>query len=125
MTGKLYAKHGGVFIESGLHTSDFAELTESVKLLETENQELRDNNRRIHNKYIDVSHDREARHTVEFDTLRAEIKRLETENARLNALYDIAVGNIAWNSDDMERGDVRKMIELHYEMEREKRKAAI
>jgi chaperonin cofactor prefoldin len=83
MTGKLYAKHGGVFIESGLHTSDVAELTESVKLLETENQELRDNNRRIHNEYIDVSHDREARHTVEFDTLRAEVKRLETENAKL------------------------------------------
>ena len=36
MTGKLYAKHGGVFIESGLHTSDVAELTAKVKRLETE-----------------------------------------------------------------------------------------
>ena len=79
MTGKLYARHGGVFIESGLHTSDFAELTESVK-------------------------------------------RLETENARLNALYDIALGNIAMSCDDMTFSDVRAMIELHYEMEREKRK---
>ena len=82
MTGKLYARHGGVFIETGLHTSDFAELTESVKLL-------------------------------------------ETENARLNALYDIAVGNIAWDSGEMGKEYVRNMIERHYEMEREKRKAAI
>jgi hypothetical protein len=84
MTGKLYAKHGGVFIESGLHTSDFAELTESVK-------------------------------------------RLETENARLNALYDIALGNITMSCDDMTFSDVRAMIEKDYERirEREKRKAAI
>ena len=83
MTGKLFTKHGGVFIESGLHTSDFAELAASVA-------------------------------------------RLETENARLNALYDIAVGNITMSCDDMTFSDVRAMFEKDYERirEREKQEAA-
>jgi hypothetical protein len=41
MTGKLYAKHGGVFIETGLHTSDVAELMAAINRLETENAKLR------------------------------------------------------------------------------------
>jgi len=41
-TGKLYGRLGGVFIETGLHTSDVAELTAAVKQLETDNARFRD-----------------------------------------------------------------------------------
>jgi len=47
--------------------------------------------------------------------LITEIDALQAENKRLSALYEIAVGNISWNCDDMNTEDVRKMIERHYE----------
>jgi hypothetical protein len=40
-TGKLYGRLGGAFIETGLHTSDVAELTAAVRRLEAENKALR------------------------------------------------------------------------------------
>ena len=43
------------------------------------------------------------------------IDALEAENKRLTALYEIAVGNIAFNSDDLDKISVRAMIERHYE----------
>ena len=64
-TGKLYGRLGGVFVDTGLHTSDVDELTAAVK--------------------------------------------------RLEALYEIAVGNIAFNSDELDESGVRAMIERHYE----------
>ena len=40
-TGKLYTRIVGAFFETGLHTSDVAELTADVKRLEVENQRLK------------------------------------------------------------------------------------
>ena len=41
-TGKLYGRIGGVFVESGYHTSDVDELTATVKRLEAENKRFRE-----------------------------------------------------------------------------------
>ena len=41
-TGKLYGRLGGAFVETGLHTSDVAELTAAVKRLEAKNARFRD-----------------------------------------------------------------------------------
>jgi predicted TIM-barrel fold metal-dependent hydrolase len=47
-------------------------------------------------------------HSSDVDELMATVKRLE-------ALYEIAVGNIAFNSDELDESGVRAMIERHYE----------
>jgi uncharacterized protein Smg (DUF494 family) len=65
-TGKLYGRLGGVFVNTGYHTSDIDELTSTVKRLEADN-------RKIHNEYIEVSHDLAARYITEVDALRKAI----------------------------------------------------
>jgi hypothetical protein len=49
-TGKLYGRLGGVFVETGYHSSDVDELTAAVKRLETENARFREALVKISNK---------------------------------------------------------------------------
>jgi hypothetical protein len=67
---------------------------------------------RIGSKFFDTGYPSDA-----VTELADTVNWLIAEKARLKALYEIAVGHIAWNSDDMSTDDVRKMIERHYEDE--------
>jgi hypothetical protein len=100
-TGKLYARLGGAFVDTGWHTDDVDKLTADVKRLEAEN-------RRIHNEYIEVSHDAAARHLTETESLQA-------ENQRLKCLFRFACEVLARDDFELDADGHKIMIERLYD----------
>jgi hypothetical protein len=99
--GKLYGRLDGEYVYTGWHTDDVDKLTADAKRLDTEN-------RRIHNEYIEVSHDAAARHLAETESLQA-------ENQRLKCLFRFACEVLAHNDFELDADGHKIMIERLYD----------
>jgi cell shape-determining protein MreC len=95
--GKLYRRLDGEYVYTGWHTDDVDKLTADVKRLETEN-------RRIHNEYIEVSHD-----------AAASMESMQAENQRLKCLFRFACEVLAHNDFELDADGHKLMIERLYD----------